>query len=38
MKTCEHCGVQNKEVEEDRFGNVLCEKCASIVAEEEWND
>ena len=35
--SCEHCGDDDV-VEEDRWGNALCLKCAGLEAESEWED
>lgn len=29
---CEHCGIVNEDVTEDRYDNVLCPECAKEVA------
>ena len=35
MAICEHCGIEASDVRADRYGNILCDKCAEIEQEAE---
>lgn len=35
---CSHCGTIERPRSSDRWDNWLCEKCANIEAEVEWDE